>query len=65
MPFKDIFFGLIIVALLVVAIRFVIDGIRKKKYKMAVIAVIIFLGISGLLYLGLLGFIASALTSPT
>ena len=46
MPFTSIL-GLIIVALLVVAIRFVIDGIRKKKYKMAVIAIIIFLGISG------------------
>lgn len=58
MPFTSIL-CLIVVALLVVAIWFVVDGIRKKKYKRAVISVIAFLGISGLLYLGLLRFITS------
>lgn len=50
---------IIILALLVITMKFVIDGIRSKNWKKAVISVVIFVAITLLMYFGLLRFITS------
>lgn len=50
---------IIILALLVITMKFVIDGIRSKNWKKAVISVVIFVTITLLMYFGLLRFITS------
>lgn len=50
---------IIILALLVITMKFVIDGIRSKNWKKAIISVVIFLAITLLMYFGLLRLITS------
>ena len=50
---------LIILALFVCMIYFVIDGIRKRNWKMAIISIVIFFAVVLLMYFGLLRFITS------
>ena len=50
---------LVVLALLVAMIRFVVDGIREKSWKKAVLSVVIFGAMILLLFYGLMGFITS------
>lgn len=50
---------LIILAIFVVMINFVIDGVRIKNRKKVIIPIVIFLSIVLLMFLGLLRFITS------
>lgn len=50
---------LFILALFVVMIYFVIDGIRKRNWKRAIISIVIFFSVVLLMYFGLLRFITS------
>ena len=50
---------LVVLALLVAMIRFVVDGIREKSRKKAVLSVVIFGAMILLLFYGLMGFITS------
>ena len=50
---------LVILALFAVMITFVVDGLRTKNWKKAIISVVIFFVVVLLIYLGLLRFIAS------
>ena len=50
---------IIILGLFVITIKFVIDGIRSKNWKKAIISVVIFLAITLLIYFGLLRLITS------
>lgn len=49
--------ALIIVTLLVITLKFVIDGAREKNWKKSIISVVIFCAIVFLMYLGLIRFI--------
>ena len=50
---------IIILALFVITIKFVIDGIRSKNWKKAIISAVIFLAIILIMYFGLLRLITS------
>lgn len=50
---------LIVLALFVIMIKFVIDGIQDKNWKKTVVSIIIFIGIVLLMYFGLIEFITS------
>ena len=50
---------IIILALFVITIKFVIDGIRSKNWKKAIISTVIFLAIILIMYFGLLRLITS------
>lgn len=50
---------LIVLALFVIMIRFVINGIRDKNWKKTIFSIIIFIGIILLMYFGLIEFITS------
>jgi len=50
---------LIVLALFVIMIKFVINGIRDKNWKKAIFSIIIFIGIILLMYFGLIEFITS------
>lgn len=50
---------LIVLALFVIMIKFVIDGIRDKNWKKTVVSIIIFIGFVLLMYCGLIEFITS------
>ena len=50
---------LIVLVLFIVTIIFVVNGIRTKKWKKAIISVVIFLAIVLLMYFGLLRFITA------
>lgn len=50
---------LVVVALLVIMLKFVIDGVREKNWKKSIISVIVFLAVILLLYFGLICFITS------
>ena len=50
---------LILLVLFAVTIKFVVDGIKAKKWKKAIIAVVIFLAIALIMYFGLLRFISA------
>lgn len=50
---------LIVLALFVIMIKFVIDGIRDKNWKKTVVSIIIFIGFVLLMYFGLIEFITS------
>lgn len=50
---------LFILALFVFMIYFVIDGIRKRNWKRAIISIVIFFSVVLLMYFGLLRFITS------
>ena len=58
MPFIVILL-LIVLALFVIMIKFVIDGVRDKNWKKAIISIVIFIAIILLIYLGILRFITS------
>ena len=51
--------ALVVVALLVIMLIFVIDGVREKNWKKSIISVIVFLAVILLLYFGLICFITS------
>lgn len=51
--------ALVVVALLVIMLKFVIDGVREKSWKKSIISVIVFLAVILLLYFGLICFITS------
>lgn len=53
------FLALVVVALLVIMLKFVIDGVREKNWKKSFISVIVFLAVILLLYFGLICFITS------
>ena len=42
--------ALVVVALLVIMLKFVIDGVREKNWKKSIISVIVFLAVILLLY---------------
>ena len=50
---------LIVLALFVYMIYFVIDGIRTKNWKKAIISIVVFITVVLIIYFGLLRFIAS------
>ena len=50
---------LVALALLVAMIKFVVDGIREKNWKKAVLSVVIFGAMILLMFYGLVGFITS------
>ena len=50
---------LILLVLFVVTIKFVVAGIKARKWKKAIVAVVIFLAIALLMYFGLLRFITA------
>ncbi len=50
---------LVVLALFVIMIKLVIDGIRDKNWKKAAISIIVFIGIILLMYFGLISFITS------
>lgn len=50
---------LIVIALFVVIVKFVIDGVREKNWKKSIISILIFGVIILLLYFGLIHFITS------
>lgn len=50
---------LIVLVLFIITVKIVVDGIKAKKWKKAIISVVIFLAIALLMYFGLLRFIAS------
>ena len=58
MPFTVILL-LIVLALFVIMIKFVIDGVRDKNWKKAIISILIFIAIILLIYFGILRFITS------
>ena len=49
--------ALVVVALLVIMLKFVIDGVREKDWKKSIISVLEFLAVIVLLYFGLIWFI--------
>lgn len=49
----------IVLALFVIMIQFVMNGIRDKNWKKAVFSIIIFIGIVLIMYFGLIEFITS------
>lgn len=49
----------IVLALFVIMIQFVMNGIRDKNWKKAVFSIIIFIGIVLVIYFGLIEFITS------
>ena len=51
--------ALVVVALLVIMLKFVIDGVREKNWKKSIISVIVFLAVILLLCFGLICFITS------
>lgn len=51
--------ALVVVALLVIMLKFVIDGVREKNWKKSIISVIVFLAVILLPYFGLICFITS------
>lgn len=51
--------ALVVVALLVIMLKFVIDGVREKNWKKSIISVIVFLAVILLLYFELICFITS------
>lgn len=51
--------ALVVVALLVIMLKFVIDGVLEKNWKKSIISVIVFLAVILLLYFGLICFITS------
>lgn len=51
--------ALVVVALLVIMLKFVIDGVREKSWKKSIISVVVFLAVILLLYFGLIRFITS------
>ena len=51
--------ALVVVALLVIMLKLVIDGVREKNWKKSIISVIVFLAVILLLYFGLICFITS------
>ena len=51
--------ALVVVALLVIMLKFVIGGVREKNWKKSIISVIVFLAVILLLYFGLICFITS------
>ncbi len=51
--------ALVVVALLVIMLKFVIDGVREKNWKKSIISVVVFLAVILLLYFGLIRFITS------
>lgn len=51
--------ALIVLALFVIILKFVIDGIREKNWKKSVISVVIFCVIVVLIYFGLIRLITS------
>lgn len=50
---------LIVIALFVVMVKFVIDGVREKNWNKSIISILIFWAIILLLYFGLIRFITS------
>lgn len=50
---------LIVIALFVVIVKFVIDGVREKNWNKSIISILIFWAIILLLYFGLIRFITS------
>ena len=58
MPFTVILL-LIVLALFVIMIKFVIDGVRDKNWKKAIISIVLFIAIILLIYFGILRFITS------
>lgn len=53
------FLALILLALVVIMIKFVIDGLREKKWQKSVISIIIFCTVIFLLYFALIRFVTS------
>ena len=51
--------ALVVVALLVIMLKFVINGVREKNWKKSIISVVVFLAVILLLYFGLIRFITS------
>ncbi len=50
---------LIVLALSVIMIKLIVDGIRDKDWKKALVSIVIFISIILLMYFGLLRFITS------
>lgn len=50
---------LVIMALFVITVKFVIDGVRRKNWKKSIIPAAVFLAVILLMYFGLIRFITS------
>lgn len=51
--------ALIIIALLVIMIKFIVDGIKEKSWKKVMITVAVFCAVFALIFYGFISFIAS------